>query len=248
MSKPRLLCLHGGGSNNDITAFQTQGLRLSARFDIVFLHAPHAIGRCYPGLNQFSLGPWYAWADPTRALSDQEEQWDESLEYLAKFCEEHGPFDGAYGFSQGTAALTNFSHPKVWKERFGMKRCPWKFAILACGGASQYVTLQRATDIVDLPSFHIFGKRDRIMADSLKIAEYWSRSRRTSCTHKRGHAIDMQMCNRETELMAKLDDFLDEQISLKKEGIFSKFSMPEFHLLGYSFGRDGSDPTVSDQS
>ena len=192
---------------------------------------------CYPGLGVYSKGPWYIWADPTRSLSDQEEQWDESLEYVAKFCNENGPFDGVYGFSQGSAMITNFSHPKIWKERFHMKCCPWNFAILACGGASQYLTITKGMNI-EMPSFHIFGKKDYLLADSKKIADYWDPAQKATHTHGGGHEISVQMSVTEKEMIAKLNIFLDERLSSKKagNGILSKFSMPEFYLLGRTFG------------
>ena len=229
MSKPRILCLHGGGSNNDITPFQTQGLKLSARMECVYLHAPHVMEYCYPGLDRFSDGPFYAWAVPSmnpllfvaalfgKTSSDQEDQWDQSLECIAKFCEKNGPFDGVYGFSQGAAIITNFSHPKIWKDRFHMKCCPWNFAILACGGASQYLTITEGTTI-DLPSFHIYGGRDWLLVDSKKIANYWDPSQKVTHTHGRGHEIDIQMNKREKEMMVKLNDFLDEHLPSKKAG------------------------------
>jgi len=241
MSKPRILCLHGGGSNNDITPFQTMGLQLSAHLECVYLHAPHTTKKCYPGLDLLSEGPWYIWADPSKSLSDQEDQWDESLEYIATFCKKNGPFDGVYGFSQGAAIITNFSHPKIWKDRFHMKCCPWKFAILACGGASQYLTITKGATI-DVPSFHIFGKKDRLLVDGKKMADYWDPSKKVTHTHGRGHEIDMQMNKREKEMMVKLKKFLDEHLSSKRAGVefFSKFSMPEFFLLGHTFGGNSS--------
>mmetsp|Transcript_47204 Transcript_47204/g.100413 ORF Transcript_47204/g.100413 Transcript_47204/m.100413 type:complete len:242 (-) Transcript_47204:82-807(-) len=239
MSKPRILCLHGGRSNNDITAIQTQGLQISARVECIFMHAPHTLKHGYPGLDLFSDGPWYTWADSSKSLSDQEDQWDASLKYMAKFCKEHGPFDGVYGFSQGAAIVTNFSSPEIWKERFHMSCCPWKFAILACSGASQYLTIKKGT-AVDVPSFHIFGKKDKLLIDGKKIAEYWASSCKVAHTHGRGHEIDARMFAREEEMMVKLNDFLDENLSTKKWGFFPKISMPECYLLGHSFGGTGS--------
>ena len=208
-AKPRILCLHGGGSNNDITPFQTGGLQLCKRMECVYLHAPHVIPWCNPGLNRFSDGPFYVWADPTKSLEVQEDQWDESLEYLAKYMKENGPFDGVYGFSQGTAMITEFSHPNIWKDKFKMNSCPWKFAILCCGGASHQITLSKGM-IINVPSFHIFGKKDRIMMDSKTIAEFWDQSQKVTHTHGRGHEIDAQMYNREKEMIVKLNEFLDE--------------------------------------
>jgi hypothetical protein len=209
--KPRLLCLHGAGSNGEIAAFQTAGLDLQNRFVCVYLRAPHTT-RPAPGLEHFSEGPFHAWADASRSASDQEDQWDESLGCIAEYCKGENPFDGVYGFSQGASIITDFSHTGVWKTRFGMKACPWKFAILACGAGGYRINTPRAgSTAIDIPSFHIFGKKDNLLNGSRAVAEYWAPSRRVTHTHDRGHEIDMQMHVREKEMMKKLNTFLDEQ-------------------------------------
>jgi len=246
VKKTRILCLHGGASNNDITAFQTMGLKLGSRMECIYLNAPHLSRCCYPGLDRLSDGPWYIWSDISKGLEHQEDQWDESLEHLAKYCKENGPFDGVYGFSQGTAIITDFSHPNIWKDKFKMKSCPWKFAILACGGASHQVTLKRGMT-VKIPSFHIWGKKDRILNDSKTIAEYWDPPMRITHSHGRGHEIDVQMCHREGEMMEKLSKFLDDHLDSNKGLIesvrktISDISMPEMYLFGRSFGGKLSD-------
>mmetsp|Transcript_40031 Transcript_40031/g.84067 ORF Transcript_40031/g.84067 Transcript_40031/m.84067 type:complete len:250 (+) Transcript_40031:25-774(+) len=223
--KPRVLCLHGGDSNSDITYFQTTGLRLYSNFECIYLDAPHIVDRCYPGLDRFSDGPFYVWADPTKPKQQQETEWDASLELIAKFCEENGPFDGVYGFSQGAAIITNFSHTKIWKERFHMTACPWKFAILGCGGASNYITISKETSI-DIPSFHIFGAKDGLLPDSKRIAEYWNLSQRLTHTHGRGHEIDSQMGAREIEMINKLGQFFGEHLSSEKADDESSSNVP----------------------
>ena len=215
--KPRLLCLHGARSNGEIAAFQTQGLDLQKRFECVYLRAPH-VTKPAPGLEHFSEGPFYAWADPSRGVSDQEDQWDESLGYIAEYCKKEGPFDGAFGFSQGASMITNLSHPSAWGEKFRMRARPWKFAILACGAGSHLVAAPRAGSAIDAPSFHVFGEKDRLLNDSRIVAEYWAPSRRVTCAHGRGHEIDMQMHVREKEVMRKLNAFLEEHCTTERGG------------------------------
>lgn len=224
--KPRLLCLHGARSNDEIAAYQIAGLNLQKRFECLYLHAPH-VTKPAPGLEHFSEGPFYAWADPSKSISDQEDQWNESLGYIAEYFTRDGPFDGVYGFSQGASMITNFSHPSTasWKKtRFETTRAqrpPWKFAILACGAGGHRITASRAgstTAIIDIPSFHIFGKKDTLLNDSRVVAEYWSPSRRITHAHGRGHEIDMQMHVREVEMMRKLHAFLDEHSVVIERG------------------------------
>ena len=247
-NKPRLLCLHGACSNDDITMYQTAGLALQERFDCIYLHAPH-IARPFPGLEKLSDGPFYAWSDPTTrvSLADQEDMWDASLDYIANYFKSRGdtddgdgpqPFEGVFAFSQGAAIITNFSHPNVWKEKFKLAMCPWKFVVLACGAGGQRNTVSRDSALVDLPSFHIFGKNDRMLMDSKLIAEYWEPTCRTTHTHGRGHEIDMQIHTREKELMKKLNNFFDEHCcTTKKKGWgIQGLPMPEFYLCGKTFG------------
>mmetsp|Transcript_12402 Transcript_12402/g.26906 ORF Transcript_12402/g.26906 Transcript_12402/m.26906 type:complete len:192 (-) Transcript_12402:341-916(-) len=176
------------------------------------------VRKCYPGLDLFSEGPFYTWADPSKALLDQEEQWDESLEYVFAFCKKNGPFHAVYGFSQGTAIITNFSHPKIWRDKFHMESCPWKFAILACGGASHHISTPK-NKTVNMPSFHIFGKKDEHLIDSKKIANYWDPSKIVTHTHDGGHVIDARMYSREKEMMKKLINFLDDNLA-SSHGVF----------------------------
>jgi len=64
---------------------------------------------------------------------------------------------------------------------------------------------------IDLPSFHIFGEKDPILADGQALEPYWNTEKRMKYTHTRGHEIDMNMTRREPELGKLLKDFLDEQ-------------------------------------
>lgn len=169
MPKPKILCLHGGGSNSDITVFQTMGLSLTKHMECMYVDAPHIVNYCYPGLNRLSDGPFRVWAMPHGASeSDQQSQWDQSLQFLADYCNEHGPFEGVYAFSQGTAMITSMSHPSIWKERFNMESCPWKFAICACGGASFQISIPKDISVpLKIPSFHIFGAKVRVMCSMI---------------------------------------------------------------------------------
>ena len=242
MPKPRVLCLHGRGSNNDITEFQVMGLKLTDKFTPVYLQAPHKTISWHQSLNQISKGPFYSWADSSASLSDQEDQWEESLVYIAEYCNKHGPFDGVYGFSQGASIITNFSAYSIWKDRFKMKTCPWKFAMLACGGANHHITIPR-TMTISIPSFHIFGKKDAYLNNSKQIADYWNQSTRVIETKGGGHEIDMGFGSRETELMSRLNDFIEKQLSEGQDdehGLGAMFSRlcceNEFYLCGITFG------------
>jgi hypothetical protein len=177
-----------------------------------YCKAPHIASTCYPGLDQFVEGPFYTWADDS-SRGDESCCWDQSLDYLAKFLKENGPFDGVYGFSQGVAMITNFSHPSIWQDRFGMDSCPWKSAILACGGgASGSCCAAMDSRPIRIPSLHIFGAVDPYQSDGHKLEQYWATEHKTTYTHQKGHEIDLLILNREKKLDRLLTDFLDQHM------------------------------------
>ena len=163
----------------------------------------------YPGVEQLSDGPFRIWTN------GDNKEWADSLEHLAQYIRTEGPFDGVYGFSQGVALLTEFSHLSIWKDRFGFRKCPWKFAILACGGASDALTLSVSNHkgAIDLPSLHIFGKYDMLRPDSQHLAQLWKQTSQQTYTHQSGHEIDMKMVQREPKLGQVVKDFLKKHHS-----------------------------------
>ena len=57
----RLLCLHGRGSNNDITALQFNNMRLRTRLSLDFLHGPEQASAQSSTFELFSAKPFQAW-------------------------------------------------------------------------------------------------------------------------------------------------------------------------------------------
>ena len=180
------------------------------------MHAPH-ISDGFPSFDGQIAGPFYCWADilqrPAIPEAILEGQWDESLDCLAQFCIENGPFDGVYGFSQGALLVTNFSDPTIWKDRFQMEKCPWNFAILACGAGGNMMTIGNDT-FAKLPSFHLLGEKDPLINQSEAISKCWDPFQKVTHTHDSGHEVDLLMWTRETELMASLYGFLNKCLSL----------------------------------
>lgn len=222
MGKSKILCLHGGGSNNEVTQFQTAGLELSSRADCHYLHgefahdgfstcnhsprtwnplAPHQTNLCYPGLQNFVHGPFWTWSE-----ASNNEQWEKSLESIAAYCRKEGPFDVVFGFSQGAAIITQFSYPAIWKERFGFRSCPWKSAILACGAAGNVANNCHVK--IEIPSLHIMGSMDPYLAESKSLMDRWNTSSARTYLHQKGHEIDLLILSREEELAAILNNFL----------------------------------------
>jgi len=210
--RPRILCLHGHNSCNEITEMQIFGLELDKRAKCDFLHGPYP-GKAGDGLALFSNGPWYTWVDVS---SVAQESLENSLEYLANHLRENGPYDGVYCFSLSCTLVTIFSDPAIWRDQFDFSDRPWKFAILACAGGLQWLETSRrrlSAKGIDIPTLHLKGATDQILDQSTKLEKYWTDATRKSYTHKGGHTIDMTILRREPELKRLLLGFLDENSS-----------------------------------
>ncbi|PYI07706.1 hypothetical protein BO78DRAFT_312691 [Aspergillus sclerotiicarbonarius CBS 121057] len=100
----KILCLHGHGTGADILRYQLSGLRRDAdpSWEFHFLSgevecpAPADIPSVFPG-------PYYCW---TRSFDA--DTIDAAHGLIDEAIEEHGPFDGVLGFSQGAAIMTSF--------------------------------------------------------------------------------------------------------------------------------------------
>ena len=94
-----------------------------------------------------------------------------------------------------------------------MEKCPWNFAILACGAGGNIMTIGNDTHTA-LPSFHLLGKKDPLLNQSEDISKCWDPFQKVTHTHGSGHEVDLLMWKREIELMGLLNNFLNEYLSL----------------------------------
>ncbi|KAL2069228.1 hypothetical protein VTL71DRAFT_15566 [Oculimacula yallundae] len=100
----RILCLHGFGSSGAILERQMSNLRreLDPIFELVFVDGPFESERG-PGVSEYQTGPYfshtqgYSPADIAQAVRNVEET-----------LEDQGPFDGIFGFSQGSALTLSY--------------------------------------------------------------------------------------------------------------------------------------------
>ncbi|OMP82498.1 Ovarian cancer-associated gene 2 protein-like protein [Diplodia seriata] len=110
MSKPKILCLHGAGSNARIFEAQTArlGMVIRKHFDLVFLDAPIEC-EAGPGILPFFEGeePFRRWHNEVddEARKDSAgahaRQMERVRELLLGAIRDQGPFAGVMGFSQG---------------------------------------------------------------------------------------------------------------------------------------------------
>jgi predicted esterase len=188
-TRPRILCLHGGGVTGDIFRAQARSLiKFLPDFRLVFADGPFF---CDPGPGIVPVyedcGPfrrWLRWL-PEHPEIDDESAVDEVL-YNIETCKREdegtGPWVGLMGFSQGaklSASLLYDQQIRVEKE--GSAPTDYKFAVLLAGRSplvsfcelSRHPALVRAGQVSEgfdyphpsphilrLPTIHVHGVAD----------------------------------------------------------------------------------------
>lgn len=169
----RILALHGYGMNG---AWMQQWLapyaqRLGDRAVLVCADGPMEVppaevramlarfgmalpkARIAPAMNRC----WYRASDDTPPRYDGLEQ---SLAWLERFCAEHGPFDGLFGWSQGaTMAALMAAAQQQGVGRFGIR-----WLVLGGGFMPAADALQPWFSApLAFPSLHVVGRRDAVL-------------------------------------------------------------------------------------
>lgn len=240
----RILCLHGSGSNNDITDMQVNFLSLrdvqGVACDLfeATVQAPMAENN-FEDFSDRAFFTWFdtwserlPWADWPGAPGGSLHT---SLLRAMATIQQHGPFDGLYGFSQGALVVTMLSSETVWRGLFGLDACPWRFVICAnaggtgqvermmvaqapkagagAGAAEEEAAEEAAAAVlapiatpVKLPSFHLLGQRDYYyMGDQQALLSMYEAP--ASYSHAAGHELPLTLTTDES-LTKALDVFL----------------------------------------
>ncbi|KDB08851.1 Long-chain-fatty-acid--CoA ligase [Burkholderia sp. lig30] len=158
--KPKLLALHGRGSNGDVTRLQINNLGLSeSDYEIRYVDGPITSSRPGPGVEELEglvSGPWYSWLPEnlSESASGNEKILADAIcaavEHVLSVLESEGPFDGIYGFSQGgvIAGLVNNllqddSLLSLLKSRSNrlispliQEGLPFRAVVIACAGSA----------------------------------------------------------------------------------------------------------------
>eukprot|EP00966_Prymnesium_polylepis_P326738 7382642-Prymnesium_polylepis.2 len=224
----RLLCVHGYGSNNDITRLQVANLRLREHgVDCDLLEATIPAPAQNEMLEMLSPGPFYSWFDWSfmqLALgrfgrSHSSATLHASLRRVMWYIAHHGPYDGLFGFSQGALLVSVLSSEQSWRGLFGLESCPWKFCICACAGGAHFLEgLQLAqahgkpapiTTPVRVPALHLVGKFDLFHRRSSETlaASYYSADSSSIYVHAHGHELPMPLAD-DKKLQSRLREFL----------------------------------------
>jgi hypothetical protein len=200
--RTRLLCLHGSASNAEATSFQLMILGLYdldaklSMCDCTFLEGPHVAPFAFDPQLQGEARSWHM---PNRPL-------DAGLRRVVEHVNQHGPYDGAYGFSQGCCMLAMLSDPGVWLSFGGSELFPpWRFAIMGCGTDYLLASSEapRIAAPLEVPSLHIIGKFDGIRHDSHSLARRFHTP--LKLTHDGGHAMPISLQDGSTTSNQLLD-------------------------------------------
>lgn len=168
----------------------SMALEKSHKCRVVYLSAPlPASGPQNPSLTMFSEGPWLKWDNTV-----------DTIKYIVDFALKNGPFDAIYGFSQGATMATIVSSPSVWRDLYKLPKCPWRFAICACVGATE---LARSTELegkklelpVTLPSLHILGRADALLKEGEAFRQQYQQAGLCTLYHASGHELPMSLCS-----------------------------------------------------
>lgn len=142
ISLPRILCLHGGGSNSEICTAQLRSfIRHMPNFRFVFADAPLA-SEAGPGVLPVyeEFGPYRRWLSwrPDHPVMDHEaakKMIFKSIQDAKDKDHGTGPWVGILGFSQGARVATSILYDQqVQKGKLGSNEEPeFKFGILFAG-------------------------------------------------------------------------------------------------------------------
>ncbi|KAI9203871.1 alpha/beta hydrolase family protein [Polychytrium aggregatum] len=165
----RILCLHGYTQNASVLRKRTGVLRkdLKSLAELVYVSAPFEVAQA-PSFNPQVFRPpptedekqctwWRANSEGTFY-----EGYEETIEYLKSFWQEHGPFDGILGFSQGAALV-----PLISYELLQAGLAP-RFVVIFSGFRSRSTQHQQmlVEHSISIPSLHVIGKSDALIVPS----------------------------------------------------------------------------------
>lgn len=179
-NKPKILCLHGGGSNPDIHHFQARKLHLlldRAGYDLV---VPRGLVPCGPGpgmLPFFEGAEFAQWLWDGRARDGGNEAWNDDHQVeqdewadLPRFVDNvyrqapGPPFIGVVAFSQGAKVAVHLAR---WlQENQASDDEGLKFLVLVCSTSPFRGKRQPGepgvppAESITIPSFHVIAEKD----------------------------------------------------------------------------------------
>ncbi|KAH8429122.1 uncharacterized protein LDX57_006792 [Aspergillus melleus] len=178
MSRPRIACFHGGGSNSTIFSIQSAQLsELLSEYEFVFFDGPFERGPGPGVLPAFrNDGPFRSWftTDPSgievsdgSGFGDGEE---DGIERIYRLMDTKGPggeWVGVMGFSQGTRPAGGvLLDVQTGNRKSGRaSRRNIRFGILCMGGGMPMESENQhpTTTLITLPTLHVHGLKDMFL-------------------------------------------------------------------------------------
>ncbi|KAL4887854.1 serine hydrolase FSH [Aspergillus ambiguus] len=158
----KILCLHGYGTNIEIMQYQLSGIMGGAdpSWEFHFLQSETECPAASPELEKIFSGPFYCWS----RLFDAESI-GAAHDLIEEAIDEHGPFTGVLGFSQGAAIMASYvlehaaAHPN--------EPLPFRFAIfcsptIPCAADQSYCRCVFGSLSAEQERYLRSGKDDRI--------------------------------------------------------------------------------------
>ncbi|KAJ0163086.1 Ovarian cancer-associated -like protein [Colletotrichum tanaceti] len=147
----RILCLHGRGSNTEIFRMQTAGIRslLEPEYEFVFVEGrwPHLEGNWSLHTVDFSksnLYGFYNMLDIDDILATENE--------LRQVIEDHGPFDGLLGYSQGGSMAAQIAMRLLIENPYAtLPELPIKFLVLINSAVPPLIMPLDEQQVTELP-------------------------------------------------------------------------------------------------
>jgi predicted esterase len=200
---PRILCLHGGGTNARIFRAQCRGIvhQLKNEFRFVFAQAPFSSPAGPDVLSVYSQwGPFRCWLPSSRhpqyPTLETVTEVDKSLEDVMTRDDlkgATGEWVAVLGFSQGAKLAASL----LYRQQEGRSSTKFRFGVLLAGSAplvlldqdwevqSIFKSLPRSLDqdpVLNIPTIHMHGLRDEGIHRHRKLFE--------SCTRDTSRLIE----------------------------------------------------------
>lgn len=163
--KLKILAFHGYRQNGVIFKGKIGSFRKAvAKYaQLVFITAPHKVINEDGGGDEDSRSWWFNAEDNTfsgKCLGGPALGFEETLKLVEKVVEEHGPFDGFMGFSQGACLVGLLAA----MQQKGYLPYTFNFAIFTSGFRSGSLVHKGFYDEeITLPSLHVYGESDSII-------------------------------------------------------------------------------------
>ena len=207
--KLKILCIHGYRQNGKTFREKSGSFRkvLKKYAEFSFVTAPNILPDCDGDSEQ--RGWWFS--SPGKAYNAKEyteftEGFEESLNVVADFIAQEGPFDGILAFSQGASFLSIICSLKEMNDaRFQN----FRFAMFVAGFKSRQSSHKVYYEqLVQLPTFHIIGETDAVIPREMSDDLLQHYSSPVVLRHEGGHFIpSISKCKK--DVFNFLDNFIE---------------------------------------